>query len=529
MPSVADHTEASTEDEHPPVTHVRYRGAFGVSFFWHHAVVVGAAPAAGCADERTVFHWSGGASSLAPAGDKWATLAASEICAVPWATFQASANESEHAQGVIETVLYSADVLAANPPSVQAARARALLGHRGLLTGVDRDGNDVPGYNPLTNNCESYAVYVMTGTARSLQADTALAVAGAVGNVVTSLAGEPAARLAATSARSGADLSGLALVAGIGLGVLALSAGNAEVCPSDGDRLDSQSESHAVACAAGHAATGATRADECCKETGAVAVPRNRTAHTLVVTPPGAAAWSGPVVRSGALAGFETLPLAALSAAGCSPLNVEVLCPDGSPHVPQRRWLCVSERHDALPFGLCYGHRLHAEPLADEAAAPFLALPSFQFWFEPRPGGRPPRGLRGVLLAAPVGCAAPNPALFGLDHLRRNKFMCAGTCTAFPGTEVDTIFHLGVTPATTGASVTLTLADYTESTAHPPVDEGFALRWVQPGEGAHVHRSWPYFACTPEGFLCDSRSGVPGPSHFRFWLREAAASNETTT
>jgi hypothetical protein len=512
---------AAQEAEAAPVRHVRFRGAFGVAFFWHHAVVVGVAPAAGAADERLVFHWSGGTAGGgadgAPVRDKLATLEAAEICAVPWAQFQASADACEHASGVIETVVYSADVMAENPPAVQAARARALVGHRGLLSGVDAAGNEVPGYNPLTWNCEHYAVFVMTGTARSLQVDTAKAIAGVVGNVVSSLAGgDSGARGASFHVRSsGSDLQQLVLVAGLSLGVMALTSSSAHAVDGGGD-ADEDSRARKPETAAPDRSTSPP----------AVAQrPRvARMPHTQLLPPPAAhGAWTTPLLRTLRACKFEPLPLAALTAAVGLALNVEVLRADGSPHAPQRRWLCAAERHDVLPFSLCFGHRLHAEALVDDAAASFLALPSFQFWFEPRAGGCPPCGLRGVLYAAPVGCAAASPALFGLDHLRRSKFMCAGTCAAFPGTDVDEIFHLGLSPVAGGVAATLTLADYTTSASQLPVDDGFALRWVEPGEAAHAHRAWPYFACTPEGFRRDTPVGCPGATYFRFWLRAPAA------
>jgi hypothetical protein len=161
-------------------------------------------------------------------------------------------------------------------------------------------------------------------------------------------------------------------------------------------------------------------------------------------------------------------------------------------------------------------------------ASPFLALPSFQFWFGPRAGGCAPGGLRGVLHASPAGCAAAGGvALFGLDHLRHRKFVCAGHCASFPGTDADAIFHLGVAPSRDGGAATLTLADYTERASQAPLDAGFALRWAEPGAdgAAHAHRTWPYFACTPEGFRA-TPAGVPAPARFRFWLRAPAAEEE---
>ena len=130
--------------------------------------------------------------------------------------------------------------------------------------------------------------------------------------------------------------------------------------------------------------------------------------HSVVLAPPEAGGWRTALLRGASLC----LPLEQLPLCGGA-LNVEVLQPDGRCYVP-RRWLCAAERHDALPFGLCYGHRLHAEALADAAAAPFLALSSFQFAFRSRAGGCPPRGLRGVLQSL----GGRSRAAFGADHLR---------------------------------------------------------------------------------------------------------------
>ena len=160
-------------------------------------------------------------------------------------------------------------------------------------------------------------------------------------------------------------------------------------------------------------------------------------------------------------------------------------------------------------MGLCYGSRLHAEELSDEIAPPFLALPSFTFRWQHRPGGAAPGGARGVLCAAASG----SQASFGINHMRTRKFMCLGRCAELPGTDVDAIFHLALGPPGV-AGCTLILADYAEDARHPPTDEGFALRWVEassiPGRG------FPYFACSPEGF-----SGPLAPARFRFSLRPA--------
>ena len=94
--------------------------------------------------------------------------------------------------------------------------------------------------------------------------------------------------------------------------------------------------------------------------------------------------------------------------------------------------------------------------MADAAAAPFLALPSFQVVFCRRVGGYLPRGLRGVLRS--LGGA--RNAAFGVHHLRARKFMAAGVCAFFQSTDADAVFHLGVRPAADGASVTLMLADF---------------------------------------------------------------------
>ena len=69
---------AAEEEAVVAVEHVRYRGAFGVQFFYHHAIVFGVAPLEGEADERVVYHWSSGAR----AGDKAESLESAEIRAV---------------------------------------------------------------------------------------------------------------------------------------------------------------------------------------------------------------------------------------------------------------------------------------------------------------------------------------------------------------------------------------------------------------------------------------------------------------
>ena len=299
--------------------------------------------------------------------------------------------------------------------------------------------------------------------------------------------------LLGSSDSGGVDLPQLALVAGLGLGaVLALSSSSAGLQEPQGGGCDE------AFVADEPPSTGST----------ADAVPEPAV-HAVVMTPPEAGAWRTALLRGASLClPLEQLPLC------CGALNVEVLQPDGRCYAP-RRWLCAAERHDALPFGLCYGHRLHAEALADAAAAPFLALPSFQFAFRSRAGGCPPRGLRGVLQSL----GGRSHAAFGVDHLRSRKFMAAGVCASFPGTDADGVFHLGVRPAADGASVTLTLADYTRCADDVPVHPGFALRWAEPGGAAHADRGWPYFACTPEGV----RAGHErlGASRFRFWWRDA--------
>jgi len=206
------------------------------------------------------------------------------------------------------------------------------------------------------------------------------------------------------------------------------------------------------------------------------------------------------------------LPLKAIAEGAA--LNIELLDGLGSAHTP-RRWLSCCERHEALPFGLCFGHRLHAEALDEGVAPPFLALPSFQFWFRSRPGRPPPGGLRGVLLAAPAGCDDPAVALFGLNHRRKNKFIAGGRCAAFPGSDVDAIYHMGFAPSSDAAqTVTLVLADYADGTGLPPrAEDGFALRWVEP---AAEGRAFPGFAAAPEG----APPTVP-PARFRLWLRAA--------
>jgi hypothetical protein len=437
-----------------------------------------------------VFHWSGGARDKVRARVldtapcvltcersflplQVESLEASEIRAVSWSDFSAGA-ENEHARGAIEAVAYDDDVRARNPPVVCLARARAMLGHRGLGAGVDTQGRAVDGYCPLTNNCEHLAVYVMTGSFRSLQVERAAAVAGL-------LLGD-----SGSGGSGGVDLPQLALVAGLGLGaVLVLSGSGA--APSDAEAPADQPQP--------------SKREE--------AVPPLPAPHAAVLAPPPADAW-----RTALLRGTSSLPLDALACSGA--LNVELLTGEGAPFAP-RRWLCAAERHDALPFSLCYGHRLHAEALSDATAAPFLALPSFQWAFQRRRGGCPPRGLRGALCSL----AGPGHALFGLDHVRTRKFIAAGVCASFPGTDSDGIFHLGVRPTRDDAAVTLTLADYTDSADDAPVHPGFALRWAEPGGAAHAGRDWPYFACTPEGVRRAAPGEPPlGASRFRFWWRE---------
>lgn len=476
------------------VSHVRYRGAFGLSFFWHHAVLLGPAPTPGEADERTVIHWTGGDD--ASSGDKLSNLEAAQVLEVPIAVFLASVASSEHARGDLEVVLYPQEQLCepGNAPAAQAARARSLVGRRGLFNAVDTDGRAQPGYDPLANNCEHLAVWVITGTARSLQVERVQAIAGALGSVL----GDTSASFRAEGRGGSLVVTGpLALAAGLACGVLALSSlgtreASAEACPpaDEADRAEQTTWSRPPP------------------------IPAAR-AHSEVLAPPDPHCWSTPVLRSAGTSlhpPFVALPLPALQC-GCA-LNVEVLRPDGSTHAP-RRWLCVAERHDALPFGLCFGARLHADALAEASAAPFLALPSFQFAWQRRDGGATIGGLRGVLSSL----ATPNAALFGIQHVRRNKFMVAGHCAAFPGTQVDQIFHLAAgAEARAGEGVTLTLADYTDEPQDVPLHEGFHLRWVEPGEGGITGRSFPYFACTPEGSV-----GQIGSARFRFWIRLAAA------
>lgn len=78
--------------------------------------------------------------------------------------------------------LYSVSLAQALPhppvvltPPVRCCRRRIVPPHpsrsaQGVFVGVDSEGNDVEGYNPLSWNCEHFAVWCFTGTARSLQA-----------------------------------------------------------------------------------------------------------------------------------------------------------------------------------------------------------------------------------------------------------------------------------------------------------------------------------------------------------------------
>lgn len=451
----------------PPVRHLRYRGAFGLPFLWHHAVSFGAEPAPGCPDTRTVVHWSSGGDA---GQSKVEALENAEILRAPYSTFAAAAANASR-EGA-EEVLYPPAVLAANPPATQAARAAAMVGRRGL--GMDGSGS---GYCPAQFNCEHLAVFIMTGEARSSQSDQAGALAEAAWRGLS----------------SGSASEQISWV-GLGLGALALTA---VAVAEDAAAARPPAAADAPSAPQGEAPEPLRAA-------------RERPPCMALLQPPPAAAWGAPVARTRA-AGYEMLPLSAIVSGGA--LNVELLDEQGAAHTP-RRWLSCCERHDALPFGLCFGHRLHAEALRDDVAPPLLALPSFQFWFRSRPGRAPPGGLRGVLLAAPAGRDDLAVALFGLHHLRRRKFVAAGRCAAFPGSDVDAIFHLGLAVSSDEArTVTLVLADYADGSGRPPVEEGYAFRWVEAGAGG---RAFPCFAAAPEG----APSAVP-PARFRLWLRAA--------
>ena len=130
------------------VEHVQYRGAFGVQFFYHHAIVFGVEPLEGEADERMVYHRSG----CARAGEQANSLESAEIRAVSWPDFCLGA-DNEHARGAIESVTYEEGVRARNLPALCLARAPAMLGRRGLVAGVDSAGNACEGYHSLSKNC----------------------------------------------------------------------------------------------------------------------------------------------------------------------------------------------------------------------------------------------------------------------------------------------------------------------------------------------------------------------------------------
>lgn len=57
-----------------------------------------------------------------------------------------------------------------------------------------------------------------------------------------------------------------------------------------------------------------------------------------------------------------------------------------------------------------------------------------------------------------------------------------------PGTTVEEIHHLALTPwgprcghsSSSSSSVTITLADYTDTPEDEPSDAGFQLRWIDP-------------------------------------------------
>jgi len=218
---------------------------------------------------------------------------------------------------------------------------------------------------------------------------------------------------------------------------------------------------------------------------------------------PPSSAWQGEAaVRPSVDGGWVQLPLTSLSGAL---FNVEVLLGGCD---SRHHWLCIAERHDVLPLGLAFGHRLHAEEIADASAPSFLALESFQFRWTPRTGAALPGGVRGALSDARGHLLA-----YGLCHLRSRKFMCLGRCAAWPGTDVDAIHHL-CSSAAGAEGVTLTLADYAGE-GELPSDAGFALRWVcQPKNRGIVDREFAYFACSPEGY-----TGDLSPARFRFVLR----------
>jgi hypothetical protein len=468
------------------VTHVRYRGAFGLPFLWHHAVVLGDAP---FRDDHRVCHWSVGSGAAADDADFFESAVLMEL---PYVEFFSSMQSNPHARGELHVVEYPPEVLAlvSNSAAAQEARARSLLNRRGLLVTTDASGAAVPGYCPLSNNCEHYCTWVMAGVARSLQVERALALAGTLVSFAASLGGvgDAVERRRSNDAR----LSGPVAALGVGIGLLALRVAGAdnisdappilkvEVRPTTFEPMSSALE-----------------------QTSTPAAPVDVRQRLQAVPPVDILPGSAVIFFSSD--GWVHVPLASLESGAA--FNIEVLTPCGGRH-----WLCMGERHDALPLGLCHGRRLHAEELHDEAAPPFLALSKFQFRWSSRAGASPPGGLRGVLCDAECS----NQRAFGLSHLRTRKFMCVGHCAEFPGTDVDTIHHLGVGGVDRG-SVTLILADYTASVLDPPVDMGFALRWVEVEAASAVvpGRTFPHFVCAPQGFLPPLE-----PARFRFVLRE---------
>lgn len=103
------------------VAHVRYRGAFGLPFFWHHAVALlrdgpapsvdPVAPALGPfnATAAEVFHWSAGSGA-----GGLISLDEAEITRITWAEFVQSGRQgNSHFGESIEVVEYPAAVVEA--------------------------------------------------------------------------------------------------------------------------------------------------------------------------------------------------------------------------------------------------------------------------------------------------------------------------------------------------------------------------------------------------------------------------------
>ena len=110
------------------VVHVRYRGAFGLSFFWHHAVVLLHPPPADASDQEltvdpdapdlgafhvpsaVVVHWSAGASQTTGAEGAADALEDASIITYTWPQFVESGKSGNTFFNGIQVVPYPSEV-----------------------------------------------------------------------------------------------------------------------------------------------------------------------------------------------------------------------------------------------------------------------------------------------------------------------------------------------------------------------------------------------------------------------------------